>query len=191
MKTVKWFLVLLAFALAALPGAGRPDLAQPAATKVTIIHFADYHSHAVPFYSEGAPDQGGIARTIAYIKAQRQKDPNTLVLDGGDMFNRGSPTWSDEYKCAEWPWLKGLVDAMALGNHDFDYGQDTFKSCLAQVDYPVLSANYVGADGKPLLTTSEGKPYLVKTIGGVKLGMFALAGSDFGTLIAKDNLPQG
>lgn len=191
MKAMRWFLALLVVALAMLPGTGMMASAQGATTKITIIHFSDYHSHAVPFYSEGAPNQAGIARTIAYIKSERKINPNTLVLDGGDMFNKGSPTWSDEYKCAEWPWLKGLVDAMALGNHDFDYGQDTFKSCMSQVDYPTLSANYLGADGKPLLTASDGKPYLVKTVGGVKLGLFALAGSDFASLITKTNLSDG
>lgn len=165
--------------------------AQGTTTTVTLLHFSDYHSHAVPFYSEGAPNQAGIARTVAYLKAEKASVPNLLVLDGGDMFNKGAPTWSDEYKCVEWPWLKGLIDAMALGNHDFDYGQDTFKSCQASGGFPVLSANYMGADGKPLLTTSDGKPYLVKEVGGVKIGLFALAGSDFSTLISKTNLPDG
>ena len=43
------------------------------------------------------------------------------------MINQGSPSWSDKYRCAEWPWLNGIVDAMALGNHDFDYGVNVFN----------------------------------------------------------------
>ena len=30
--------------------------------RVTILHFSDYHSHAVPFYDDGRVGQGGIAR---------------------------------------------------------------------------------------------------------------------------------
>ncbi len=163
--------------------------AAPASTAVTILAFSDYHSHAVHFYSEGAPDQAGIARAIAYLKAQQKADPNLLVLSGGDMMNKGAPTWSDEYKCLEWPWFNGLVDAMAIGNHEFDYGQDAFKQCQASVKFPILSANYLGADGKPLLLSSDGKPYFVKTFGDIKIGAFALADSDFGSLIKKENLP--
>ena len=159
-------------------------------TTVNMVHFSDYHSHAVPFYSEGAHQQAGIARAIAYLKAQRTADPDTLILSGGDTMNKGSPLWSDENQCVEWAWFNGLVDAMALGNHEFDYGQDTFTRCRATAHYPVLSANYVGVDGKALLLT-DNKPYLVKTIKGIKLGMFALADSDFDTLIGAKNLPAG
>src|SRR5690349_3692826 len=181
LKQVRWLLALCILACIGLVGTPAVH-AQSDTTTVTILHFSDYHSHAVPFYSEGAPNQGGIARGIAYLKAQRQSNPNVLVLDGGDMVNKGSPTWSDEYQCAEWPWFNGIIDAMALGNHEFDYGQDVFKACQAAINYPILSANYLGADGNPLLMPG-GKTYLVKEVGGVKIGLFALAGSDFNTLV--------
>src|SRR5215471_11868747 len=73
-------------------------------TVVTVIGLSDYHSHALPFRSEGRPDRGGIARTIAFIKKERAAGP-TLVLSGGDTLNQGAPAWSDEYRCVEWPWL--------------------------------------------------------------------------------------
>ncbi len=164
--------------------------AQGATTTITVIGFSDYHSHAVPFYSEGQPNQGGVARTIAYLKTMRQSTPNLLVLSGGDTMNKGTPTWSDEYKCTEWPWFNGLIDVMAIGNHDFDYGQDVLKGCQQSANYPILSANYVYTDGTPVLT-SDGKPYMVKVVGGVKVGMFALAGTDFPKLVKPENMAPG
>ena len=95
-----------------------PALAQGRAT-VTLLHFSDYHSHAVPFYSEGQANTAGIARLIAFLQPYAN-DPNSLILSGGDMMNFGAPAWSDKYHCAEWPWLNGIVDAMAFGNHDAD-----------------------------------------------------------------------
>ncbi len=184
----KWFIGICAALLAVLPAVGVP--AQAATTTVTLIHFSDYHSHAVPFYSEGQPDQAGIARTIAYLKAQRASNPNLLILSGGDTMNKGTPTWSDEYTCAEWPWFNGLIDAMALGNHDFDYGQAAFNACKASAQYPIISGNYVGADGQPLLQV-DGKPYIVKTVNGIKLGLFAVAGSDFTSLVTAANRAPG
>ena len=176
-----------------LPGlVSRAQPAQAATdTTITFIGMSDYHSHAVPFYSEGQPDQAGVARTLAYLKTTRANTPNLLVLSGGDTLNKGTPTWSDEYQCAEWPWFNGLIDAMALGNHEFDYGQDVFQKCRASANYPVLSSNYVGADGQPLLNTGDGKTYFVKEVGGVRIGAFALAGSDFDKLIPAANRATG
>jgi 5'-nucleotidase len=169
-----------------------PQQTSPAAqaTKVTFIHFADYHSHAVPFYSEGKTNQGGLARTIGYLKKVRKANPKTVILDGGDTMNAVTPAWSDKYQCAEWPMFNGLVDALAVGNHEFDYGWETFTKCRSSAQYPALAANLVyTADQKPVLTV-DGKPYLVKTVDGVKVGMFGLGGPDFGRLINKKNLSE-
>ena len=108
------------------------------ATVITLLHFSDYHSHAVPSYSEDRADQGGIARAIGYMMSQK----GALVFSGGDMVNRGAPAWSDEYQCAEWPWFNGVVNAMALGNHDADYGAETLAKCRQALTYPILSGSY-------------------------------------------------
>lgn len=141
-----------------------------ARTKIVLLHFSDYHSHALPFYSEGRADQGGIARAIGYMKRARSAE-DAVVLSGGDMINKGSPAWSDKYRCAEWPWLNGVVDAMALGNHDFDYGLDVFYECRKEVRYPILSAN-----------TNGFEPSTVIVRKGIRIGVFAIAGGDFASL---------
>jgi len=141
-----------------------------ARTKIVLLHFSDYHSHALPFYSEGRAGQGGIARAIGYMKRARSAD-DAVVLSGGDMINKGSPAWSDKYRCAEWPWLNGVVDAMALGNHDFDYGLDVFDDCRKEVRYPILSAN-----------TNGFEPTTVIVRKGIRIGVFAVAGEDFASL---------
>jgi 5'-nucleotidase len=158
-------------------------------TTITLLSFSDYHSHALPFWSEGRPSQGGIARAIAFLRAARQ-DPSVLVVSGGDMLNKGTPAWSDEFGCVEWPWLDGLVDAMALGNHDLDYGAAAFEECRRGVRFPLLSANLRTAAGTPYFAV-DGKPYLVKEVGGVRVGLFAVAGPDVQRLIRAENLPAG
>jgi 5'-nucleotidase len=140
------------------------------ATRVTLLHFSDYHSHALPFYSEGRDEQGGIARAIGYLR--REKQHGALVFSGGDMINKGSPAWSDKYRCEDWQWFDGIVDAMALGNHEPDYGFAAMQSCLGAIHFPVLSANTDGFGPSRL--------FVVK---GVRVGVFAIAGSDFQTLV--------
>lgn len=156
---------------------------------VTLLGTSDYHSHAVPFYSEGRHGQAGIARAMAFFKKARET-PGTLVISGGDTINLGTPTWSDEYRCIEWEWLNGLVDVMAVGNHEFDYGPEEFQRCAASMDYPLISSNLVGADGQPLLQPG-GKPYVIREVQGVRLGFFALGGLDFPRLIRPSLLPAG
>lgn len=141
-----------------------------AAIAVTLLQFSDYHSHAVPFYAEEGAGRGGIARAAGYLASQKKR--GALVFSGGDMVNKGSPAWSDKYRCAEWPWLNGIVDDMALGNHDPDYGAEAFAECRKSIRYPILSANTAGF-----------QPYDVLERHGVRIGVFAVAGSDFPALV--------
>jgi 5'-nucleotidase/UDP-sugar diphosphatase len=140
------------------------------AQTVTLLHFSDYHSHAVPFYTERGAGQGGIARAIHYLRREKQK--GALVFSGGDMINKGAPAWSDKYRCAEWPWLNGIADAMALGNHELDYGTAEFHKCVSSLAYPVLSANTTGF-----------RKSIVLAAGGARIGVFAVAGPDFSNLM--------
>lgn len=171
--------------LAALASVAAPSVAAPGKAPVTvrILHFSDYHSHALPFYADGQAGVGGIARALAYL-APLAKDPGTLVFSGGDMLNRGTPAWSDRYGCAEWPWFDGIVSAMALGNHDSDYGPEAFARCRASVRYPILCANAFLPSGELLLP-----PYTVLERSGLRIGVFAVAGPDFERLVRADSRP--
>jgi len=140
-----------------------------AETTVTLLHFSDYHSHALPFYTDEG-ERGGIARAIGYLRQQKQA--GALVFSGGDTVNKGAPAWSDKYGCAEWPWWNGIVDAMAFGNHDADYGAEALARCRKSTRYPILSANTPGF-----------RPYVVLKAKGARIGVFALAGEDFARLV--------
>lgn len=140
-----------------------------AAQTVTLLHISDYHSHAQPFYTDEG-ERGGIARAIGYLR--QQKRTGALVFSGGDTINKGSPAWSDKYRCVEWSWLNGVVDAMAFGNHDADYGFAELERCRRSTRYPILSAN-----------TSGLRPYQVFRSRGLRIGVFAVAGDDFPQLV--------
>lgn len=148
-----------------------------AETTVTLLHMSDYHSHALSFYADKG-DLGGIARAIAYLS--REKRRGALVFSGGDTINKGSPAWSDKYGCTEWPWWNGIVDAMAFGNHDADYGRAAFDQCASAVRYPILSANTTGF-----------RRYAVFAVKGIRIGVFAIAGSDFSSLVKVEGLTFG
>jgi len=136
-------------------------------TTVTLFHFSDYHSHAA-----------NLPRAIGFLRAEKRK--GAIVLNGGDTMNKGAPAWSDKYQCAEWPWWNGLLDAMAFGNHDADYGAAAFERCRDSVTYPILSANTTGF-----------RRYDVLTRGKVRIGVFAVAGPDFTSLVQGTGLTFG
>ena len=155
--------------------------------QVRILGIADYHSHALPFYSEGLSDMGGIAKIIGYLK-NYSEDENTLVFSSGDTLNYGTPAWSDMFKCAEWPWFNNILDAMAYGNHDSDYGPEVFKEAVCSITYPVLGANVCDKDGNPIFSI-DGKDYLIFRRNGLKIGVFSLAGDDFSGLVKANARP--
>ena len=61
-------------------------------------------------------------------------------------------------------------DAMVVGNHEYNFGLKNLDRARADANFPWLSANTVltGRDGKPFA------PYLVKTVGGVKVAVIGI-----------------
>jgi 5'-nucleotidase len=175
--------VVVAAGVDLLPTAAR---GQADSTTLVLLHTSDYHSHARPHYADGEHGVGGLARLIQYLRDEKAANPNTVILGGGDTMNLGTPAWSDKYQCAEWPLFNGLQDAMAFGNHELDYGWARFEECRASVTYPILSAGFVSAANEPIL-----QPSTVVERGGVRLGIFALTGSDFEKLVQPENRPEG
>jgi 2',3'-cyclic-nucleotide 2'-phosphodiesterase/3'-nucleotidase len=60
-------------------------------------------------------------------------------------------------------------DAMAVGNHEFNFGLASIESARHDASFPWLSANVVREDGTPFFT-----PYLVKDVNGVRVGILGL-----------------
>ncbi|MCP4535683.1 MAG: bifunctional metallophosphatase/5'-nucleotidase [Chloroflexi bacterium] len=178
-------ILIIATVVLMLPGI--PSVSAQQDITITLLHFSDYHSHAVPFYFQGATDTAGVARAIAYLKTY-DDDSGALIFSGGDMINKGSPAWSDKYQCAEWSWFNGLVEAMAFGNHDADYGAEVFAQCQTEIDYPILGSNVLDSDGEPLFQ-QDGRTYEVFDVEGIKIGVFAVVGPDFEQLLKPETMP--
>lgn len=93
--------------------------------QVDILFTHDIHSHLNAFTSlvEGQEtDTGGFARTNTLIKEQRAKNPDTLVIDGGD-FSMGTLIQTVfESQAAELRLLGYMgCDATTFGNHEYDF----------------------------------------------------------------------
>lgn len=136
---------------------------------VQILHFNDFHAQIEPFkkHYKDKTKVGGIAHLVTKIK--ELKNSKTLVLLAGDAF-QGTP-FSTVFKGeATFRALNGHIDAMILGNHEFDYGQDNLLKRINAAKFPVINANVFTADGKPFTE----KSYILKQIGKAKIGVFGL-----------------
>lgn len=174
---------------------------------LTILHTNDTHSALFPFMQEAPPgplpqlkfdfrrgqaagergrsglvrEWGGIARMSTLIKRLRAANDNVLALHAGDVFV-GSFEFNKYLGYPEMKLMEPLYDAMALGNHEFDLGLDALAGVVSgqlaggdPVALPLLCANF-DFEGTPL-AAMIGKS-LIKTVGGVKVGIFGLLNED-------------
>ena len=150
------------------------------AVTLTILHTNDTHSQVEP---KADNDRGGYARRMSYITAEREQDPELLLLDAGDFW-QGTPYFNFLHGRVEVDALNRMgYDAATLGNHEFDNGVDTLAAVLREAKFPIVCANY-RVEGTPL----EGivKPYIIVKRKGVKVGIIGL-GVKPDALIAKEN----
>lgn len=163
-----------ATALVTLGGYGLQSFTTlPKTRKITILHTNDVHSHIDPFGPENArnANKGGVARRASLVEAIRNENPNTLLLDAGDIF-QGTPYFNYYGGELEFKLMSKLkYDAATIGNHDFDNGIDGLYAQLPHAKFQFLSANY---NFKNTVLDTYVKPYQVFKKEGLKIGVFGL-----------------
>ena len=152
--------------------------------KITILHTNDVHSHIDPFGPDDGrnPNKGGVARRASLITSIRKANPNTLLLDAGDIF-QGTPYFNYYGGELEFKLMSMLkYDVATIGNHDFDNGINGLYAQLPHADFDFVSANY---DFKNTILDSHVKPYKIIIKDGIKIGIFGL-GVELTGLVNKD-----
>ena len=165
--SISTLIIMFAIVLAARSFA--PDRVQ-----ITILGTTDLHGNINPIdYYTNKPDNRGLAKVATLIKRIRREHPNVLLVDSGDTI-QGSPLESfHSQKNNQPPDPMMLVmnsldyDALAVGNHEYNFGLKVLEKARNEAKFPWLSANtYDKATGKP-----HYKPYIVKEVGGVRVGI--------------------
>lgn len=123
--------------------------------RLTVLHTSDTHSRLVPYVIDPpAPVQtmgllpengpfGGAARMMSLVKQERARSERVVHLDSGDPF-QGAPIFNQFFGEVEMRAMSLMgVDAMAVGNHEFDMGPDNLVIQAAKyAGFPLLAANY-------------------------------------------------
>lgn len=165
----------LALAAALCPTPPRAQAA-PQQTSITLLGTTDLHGNLFPidYYTNRAANRG-LAKIATLIKQVRAEERNVLLLDSGDTI-QGTPlayhfaridTAKPNPTIAAMNALR--YDAMACGNHEFNFGLPYLLKAKREAKFPMLGAN-IAWEG-PRTATEYFRPYIIKVIGGVKVGI--------------------
>ena len=171
-KTLPIILCVLLFSVAthAQDGASRR-------VQITILSTTDLHGNIDPIdYYTNKPDNRGLAKIATLIKRARRDQANTILIDSGDTI-QGSPLESYHSRKNNQPPDPMMVvmnslnyDAMAVGNHEYNFGLKVLEKARSEAKFPWLSANtYDTKTGR-----THYAPYLVRDVAGVKVGILGL-----------------
>ncbi|WP_230819198.1 bifunctional metallophosphatase/5'-nucleotidase [Rheinheimera aquimaris] len=140
------------------------------ALTLNIIHINDTHSHfdASPasVMQDGEPVYtfiGGHPRILTQAQQLKQRSVQdkipALFLHGGDAF-KGSAYFELFEQRINIDVLNRMhIDAMALGNHEFDIGLAKLSDFIGKVNFPLLAANVDTAEEPALAGSKNIKPY--------------------------------
>ena len=112
--------------------------------KITILHTNDVHSHIDPFPENDPinPNSGGVVARSNLINSLKKENPNTLILDAGDVF-QGTPYFNFFEGEVELKLMSNMgYNASTLGNHEFDNGIEKLAKSLKYANFSFLNSNY-------------------------------------------------
>ena len=140
------------------------------ANELYIFHTNDTHGRLSGSLEESDEGAFSAAQLCGIVKGMKELGHNVLLLDAGDaVHGKISANLYEGYSVVNVMNKMGY-DAMATGNHEFDYGFDRLLVLEGYADFPLLNAN---------LTTDAGEPVfedvLIKEFEGFKVGIFGLS----------------
>jgi 5'-nucleotidase len=178
------------FSCSHLPPEEEGDAISRSANHQTLVILGtnDLHGALAPitFKSQEAPgvepvtyQKGGLAILADQISILREKyGPNLIWLDAGDEFQGSIESNMSEGE----PMVKFFnaagVDAAAIGNHEFDFGQDALRARIAEADYPFVDSNLIDRATGRRPEWKNTLPHLLLTAGKLKVGVIGLTTRD-------------
>jgi 5'-nucleotidase len=139
--------------------------------KITILHTNDTHSHIEPLSGGRNDGRGGVARRAAVVKRVRAENPNTILLDCGDIF-QGTPYFNFYGGELEIKLMSMMgYDAATIGNHDFDNGVEGLYKQLPHAQFDFVISNY---DLKNTILDGHTLPYKIIVKDGIRIGLMGV-----------------
>ena len=160
----------MVFALAALCAAG----AFARQVKITVLSTTDMHGsirRTPGVYVEN--NEGSLLQCATLIRQVRAENPNTLLVDCGDIFQGTAESFLSGGAVMAKAMNALGYDAYAIGNHEFDWGVDALGEMLGRMQAAPLAANLLAGPEAPEIFRDV-QPYVIKEIDGLKVALVGL-----------------
>jgi len=140
---------------------------------ITILHTNDFHMYLLGTTDSKNQPVGGSARIYTIVEQERSYNPErTLLVDAGDAIGGGPPIGAFFYG-------KDVVEVYnamgynyaTFGNHEFDWGKDLLAERVSEAKYTYVCSNVIDTKTN---SSYMSKPYDIKSLGFVNLGIFGL-----------------
>jgi 2',3'-cyclic-nucleotide 2'-phosphodiesterase (5'-nucleotidase family) len=174
--------------LVTLAGTARVAVAQEPIREVTILYTNDFHSAVDPipaYWLPNSPRLGGAAQLAALVNQIRAREKPVFLFDAGDMFT-GMLSFLTKGEAIMAMMTAMDYDAMAVGNHEFDYGADNFERQMWRVRFPILGANIFYKGTRHRYT----RPWVILEKEGVRLGVIGVIGQDARSVALPSGITQ-
>ena len=155
---------------------------------IDLYEFSDFHG-AVHYESHSNEDYAGLPRLATYMNNKRALNPGgTLLLSSGDMFQGSAESNLTRGYMVNYVMHYMGFDAMAVGNHEFDWNTDWLKK-NAELTYNGHSIPFLGAN---IQKDGEIPTYLKKstviTRSDYRIGVIGVMGSNLESSVLKTAL---
>ncbi len=141
--------------------------------RIQILGTTDMHGHVMAEDTFSLqPANQGWAKITTLIRRQKALNPNTILVDCGDTLQGEPLNYVRQALRRDLPEPSLAImnalgyAAMAVGNHDYDFGLPALREAERQARFPLLSANTVDTKGQPGF-----RPYVLVTVAGVRVAL--------------------
>ena len=141
--------------------------------RIQILGTTDLHGHVLAEDTYGLkPLNQGWEKITTLIRRQQALNPNTLLVDCGDTLQGEPINYVRNALHRELPEPSIAImnalgyAAMAVGNHDYDFGLEALRAAERQAKFPFLSANTLDAKGQ-----GGFQSHLVVTVAGLRVAL--------------------
>ena len=122
--------------------AGTAWSVQDGGVELRVLHTNDTHSCVMPVSVHSSDtalaDKGGMVRRAALVRGLRKEEPELLLFDSGD-FSQGSAYYNLYKGEVEVKLMNEMrYDAVAIGNHEFDFGLDNMARIFRMAEFPTI-----------------------------------------------------
>ena len=141
---------------------------------VTILGSSDIHGYFVPwdYATDTAYPNGGLSKIASVAKRVRAANPDTVLLDAGDIIQGN---FTETFKADKLiPMMLGLnaagYDLFVPGNHEFNFGMGVLGNALSTFKGGALAGNIYKTDGSDRYLPA----WTIIERGGIKLGFIGM-----------------